>query len=1001
MKTTTHHLEALAGTTLADKYRLLRLLGSGGMGYVYQAEQLDLGRSVAVKLLRPELSSNAVQRFRNEAKSASRINHPHAVAVYDFGVTDEEVPFLVMEHLRGQTLASLIEAQPLSPQRIVALTAQVLSALAEAHACGVVHCDLTSDNVIVERLRDGDDFAKVIDFGLARAFDAVQPGSRIVGTPEYMAPEQIRGEPVTPATDLYAVGVLLYEMIVGRTPFAGAAVPAVLEGHLELTPSAPHEVIPTCPPTLGEVVLWALEKSPQARPPSAREMREHLLAATGVQRPAAQPAPVKRRAPVPLAAGSRSLTREVALTTRRSTRLTCELSAAAHVLIGRDVELARVTAFCRGALPGSSMAIIGPRGIGKARLVLEASRAAARSAAVFIAAADPSGLCTPWYPILTLLEAVLDLPSPPTIETLTAAVARCGLPDRDVPGLAEVFGIAERPRDLELAVRRREAHAATLRTLLSIQRRFPRAVLAFADVDEFDQPSRKLLRSLAEAADGSAIALIVTSSSDAQAPPTSSVLQLEPLSPQDARDLAAALVGPEKQLPTALAVHSITGGSPSAVEQLAGWISMGNSPSTAPSLLVDLVSLRINRLPSRTRRLLQAVAIHGTVAPRWVVEACVEGASDELESRDWTGLLVVDASELTIPSELVADVAGACTPADVRRQLHRRAGEILAGHAPVGVLGHHAEHGGELRHAYSLYIEAGDDAVRRFDDAGATSWYRRALELARQLAHEPQGTPRLIDALLRLADLLRIGGQTAAVVELLDEAARLQQSDAQRATAARIRGGVHLTGGDGRRAIEELEHAVGIAMRLGDREFLCTAYLDLAAAMDRVGRTAAATEELAEAIDVITMGEGLRSRSAPRLSWYLGLRLAERYVRGGRLEDARRLAHDALEAAKRADSSRGLGRLSALLGQIYEELGDPTRALRHRSSAIDQMNALGDRRSTAELLIHSAQSTRRRPDTEPAVRVQESEDGMRLASKLAAEIGWREGISLSLEPDSD
>lgn len=274
-------LDQLAGITLANKYQLLSLLGSGGMGFVYRAEQLGLRRSVAVKLLRPErLTRTNLDLFRTEALAASRINHPNAVAIYDFGVTDDGTPYLVMEHLRGETLAAIVESTALATDRIIAIAAQVLSALHEAHACSVIHCDLTSDNVIVERLRDGDDFAKVIDFGLASAVDR-SGNSPVAGTPEYMAPEQIRGGLVTPAVDIYAMGALLYEMIVGRTPFAGATIPVVLEGHLYATPSSPADIIPTCPKPLADLVLAALAKDPAQRPPSARHMRDTLLAILG------------------------------------------------------------------------------------------------------------------------------------------------------------------------------------------------------------------------------------------------------------------------------------------------------------------------------------------------------------------------------------------------------------------------------------------------------------------------------------------------------------------------------------------------------------------------------------------------------------------------------------------------------------------------------------------------------------------------------------------------
>ncbi len=266
-------LDALEGITLAGKYQLLSLLGSGGMGYVYRAEQLGLRRSVAVKLLRPDkLNRTNLDLFRTEALAASRINHPNAVAIYDFGVTEGGTPFLVMEHLRGETLATIVESTALATDRIVAIGAQVLSALHEAHSCSVIHCDLTSDNVIVERLRDGDDFAKVIDFGLAGALERSESGS-IAGTPEYMAPEQINAGLITPSVDIYAMGALLYEMIVGRTPFAGGTIPVVLQGHLHAIPPSPLEVVPTCPPGLAELVVSALAKIQRTvrRPPCTCE----------------------------------------------------------------------------------------------------------------------------------------------------------------------------------------------------------------------------------------------------------------------------------------------------------------------------------------------------------------------------------------------------------------------------------------------------------------------------------------------------------------------------------------------------------------------------------------------------------------------------------------------------------------------------------------------------------------------------------------------------------
>ena len=1015
---TTASLEALAGQTIADKYKLLSLIGSGGMGYVYQAEQIGLGRSVAIKVLRSERIATGLKWFRAEAMAASRINHPHAVAIYDFGVSDSGVPFLVMEHLRGRRLSSVIEHEPLAPERIVTIGAQILSALAEAHACGVVHCDLTSDNVIVERLREGNDFAKVIDFGLARVFDSPR-GQGIIGTPEYMAPEQIRGQDVGPPADMYSVGALLYEMIVGRTPFAGANPQSIINSHLREQPTPPKSIIPTCPDALSDLVMWALEKPADARPESAQTMREALLTVLGQASTApccsvcgerstlgqrfcaACGAKLQSERPASDRHSLAKLPRRVAIGTtqidgvspkRRTTRLTCDLSRISTDFVGREVELDRLMHFCSGAEAACTLSLIGPPGIGKARLVTETKQRLEGRVPMFFAAADPSGLRIPWYPVLSLLESVLELQGPVSLETLSRAVARCGLPARDTPGLAEIFAIEGPSQHLELAVRRREAHASALRALLSIHRRLPRAVFCFADVDEYDHPSQHLVAALTDAVTRTSLRMIVTASSPTKLP-CEAEITLSGLPPRSTRELAAALVD-STELPSALSLHTVTSGSPAAVKQLAGWMLMGNSSAAAPSLLVDLVSLRVNRLPSAARRVLQAVAIHGTVAPRWLVEATLEEPElVAMTEPSWTGLVVLEEEMITIPSGLVANVIAASTPADVRRTLHRRALAALKGQANFGILGHHAEHAGELDAAYTYLLQAGDDAVRRFDDYGAASWYGRALSISRlqQSRSRPNDTERVVDAAIKLAEVLRCTDQLGLASGVLDEAEGFEPSPVNRARMERIRGRIALASGDTSAGVGHLRLGIGLAMRTGNREYLCDAYIDLARAVDRVGQTGAAIDELKQAIDVITMGEGMPSTSSPHNLWRVGLHLAERYLRTRQFERAKIIGKAALQQATRINSSRGRGRLSALLAHIYDSLGQPDSALRYRSVAIEELRQLGDRRSTAELLIDNAQSAQ----SQPGGLMPDHQRGMRMAAKLAAEVGWDEGVDIS------
>ncbi|MCE9572907.1 MAG: serine/threonine protein kinase, partial [Deltaproteobacteria bacterium] len=288
---------AAIGDVLAHKYILRALLGDGGMGVVFCAEQPTLERTVAIKLLHRELVADPtiVRRFRDEARAASQLHHPNVVAVIDFGETDDGTPFLVMEHVRGTSLTRIVQATgPLAIRRAAGLVRQILAALDEAHGARVVHGDVKCDNVLVEQLHDGVELVKMVDFGLARCgsdatLSAADGAMVVAGTPEYMAPELIAGGGVTVATDLYATGVILYELVTGSTPFAGGAAGAIMTRHQRdavVPPSLrrPDRVVAI---ELERVMMRALAKDPTERYPSASAFATALTAAT----PAFEPAP--------------------------------------------------------------------------------------------------------------------------------------------------------------------------------------------------------------------------------------------------------------------------------------------------------------------------------------------------------------------------------------------------------------------------------------------------------------------------------------------------------------------------------------------------------------------------------------------------------------------------------------------------------------------------------------------------------------------------------------
>ena len=276
---------------LADKYRIEELISEGGMGAVYRGTHILMDKKVAVKVLRPSLAADdtIVARFSREAKAASRIAHPHALSVTDFGESENGVVFLVMEYLSGKTLKNEIRnTGPMTLSRVVEIIRQVGSALDAAHAEGVIHRDLKSDNIMLVD-SNGADWAKVLDFGIAKITERVgsfDPGitapNLIIGTPQYMSPEQCsQSSELDSRSDIYSLGVILYEMLIGHVPFTGESPTAIMMKHLQEAPPSVLEERGDVPASVGRVVAKALAKRPEDRYQSAAQMVEALTEAAG------------------------------------------------------------------------------------------------------------------------------------------------------------------------------------------------------------------------------------------------------------------------------------------------------------------------------------------------------------------------------------------------------------------------------------------------------------------------------------------------------------------------------------------------------------------------------------------------------------------------------------------------------------------------------------------------------------------------------------------------
>jgi serine/threonine-protein kinase len=758
--------DPLVGRTIAGSYTVLDMVGVGGMGRVYRAEQRMLGRTVAIKVIHPHLLSDeqSVARFYNEARAASRLNHPNSVSIIDFGRTDDGILYLVMEYLQGRDLVRVVREDGLLPiPRVCDVLMAVLAALGEAHALGVVHRDLKPENIILERMRTGADLVKVVDFGLAKllgthALDSsiTSPGL-VCGTPDYMSPEQGRGMPVDERGDIYSVGVVLFELLTDQLPFLGDTPTDVVLRHIQEPVPDPRAIAPNrgIPTSLVDVVMRALAKDATRRYQTAKEMGEALRAVVRQLAPVAAevscPACGVRSSPAKRFCGECGAPLQQQAPSAPLPRMSLPPSMRAVVsspgpLLGREEQMERLLSARERAVKGAQLVwLIGEAGIGKTRLLGELARRAANENDLVVGVGPhDTGAPVPYRPIHTLVCSLHG------IEGSALAKLADDLVGSD-PLVAAGLRELQAPSGLRGSEQRSRAGAVAAALDWSVGKGMQRVgatrtLLLVDDLHRADGLTAQAVAAFALRARERPI-LLVAAGAQSSAPdllPDAELINVTPLNMAKAYKLMSGSASMPNQLASDERLFL-----PLYLEQLRSLgLSLDAPAHTLPRRLADAVAQRVERLSLSARRLLQAACVLGDRCERSMLLKLAGGGDDQgLSLLKAVGLLVEHSPQLEVVHPFVRDLVEASIPAEARKALHAHALELVAeADAPLEVRAQHAFGAGEAFSALMLLERTGDLALERGDPSGAVLAFRRGLDLARREMLE-SGETSLEDAI--------------------------------------------------------------------------------------------------------------------------------------------------------------------------------------------------------------------------------------------------------------
>ncbi len=965
--------DPLVGRTVGGSYTLHELVGVGGMGRVYRAEQTALGRTVAVKVIHPHLlgDEQTVARFYTEARASSRLNHPNSVSIIDFGRTDDGILYLVMEFLQGKDLALVIhEEGPLPFTRIRDALVGVLGALGEAHALGVVHRDLKPENIIIKRFRSGGDLVKVVDFGLATIVSGAgstsitSPGL-VCGTPDYMSPEQGRGDAVDGRGDLYALGVVLFELLTDQLPFEDETPTKVVLRHINDPVPNPAEAAPLreIPDSLVQVTMKALAKRADDRFQTADEMAQAIKEAVEqAARKKAQTAVVacgscgadnpttmrfcgscgarlggtEREVEVPVEAFDIDLEPMRPLTPShyRDTQATRQL-------IGRRAELERLGGLRQeadGRLVWIHLA--GEPGVGKTRLLEELAHQGEEAGDLVVGAGPHwTRAPVPYAPIRELVAALLsveesDLPRlASTNGVFSEPLLRAGI--SEVANPVGLTGFDDRGRSSAVAVALSTAVKIAVGNADS-----GRVMLVVDDFNQLDGLSQDVLRELPKhLGDTSTLLATAGYSGDLKKSEEVQVIDISGLDPATADAFLHESEEPREVVEVAPHRRLL----PLYLEQVQALGGGEIGDDSLPVRLADAIAQRLDRLSLPARRVLQAASVVGDRCSLDYLRGLVE-ESDLAGLEDVTsqGFLRIDDSDLVFSHPFIRDLVEGGIPAEARRDLHARALELTTNaDEPLEVRANHGYRAGETMSALMLLERMGDVALRRDDASAAILAFRRALELGRREMLET-GDLMLEGAIVtfsrKLGEALERAGEVAGADGVLREALDLVgPASAERARMLLALGRVASRRDRRRDAVRLLGQALELAERQKNHDVEARVQLAMGLVRREDNDPTGASVAFRRASELEKQVDASPERRARTL-----VELAEVLVRLGELEDATKAAEEARELAQKAGAPALESLSMGTIGVIEHHRTKRVEALSLYRSAADKAAQAGD-----------------------------------------------------------